>query len=734
MPTNHRPARAQSRLFTYRHQGNPQQRRPGLVECCEPRILFHFAEQEPIQDITMTVETAPQTIDLRPVAYDENKGTTVRFNFGSLGNIDLQMFDNGAPRSVANFLNTVNTHKYDNTIIHRSEPGRAPNPVPFVIQGGGFQPSGTDISPTGTPTVPNEFNSVRSNLRGTIAYAKLGNDPNSATTEFFVNLNDNSTILDPQNGGFTVFAKVLGNGMSVADAIAALPRVNATNVNPPNTGAWNHLPVTNITSPALTPLDPTTESGPAQTPAQSQMVILNSATVTGSTLVPITYAVTSSDPGLVNPTVSGSTLVLNHSATRAGTATITITATESNNPTPVVSTFDVTVTGNSVPIGDGANAQTIVYTDGDGTIGTVKIKGGSANVQFAGTGITKTVSGTTMTVAGTGLEIAEIALSGSNPSVTITTAGNGDGRVVVNAINSTPAVKSFIGKGVVLKGASKLDNGVGKLDVARTEGATITINRGGEARLQDAAITIGDAVDTDITSQQPIKLLKLNSWGGTDANADTITTPALRGIKATGDYTGDLVLSGNGQAVGKPVLGNVNIGGVLGAGTWTVTGRGTGISAGSVNGWSGHFADLGKLTSRGAIGGATVLADNTLGAVSATSISNSTIFAGVSSAPGALPADASGMSSTGEIRSVTIRNKATTDPTFAASNIAAATVGKLTLGIVNPSNSGTPFGVAAQTIQSLSATAGVGGTPIKASKLSDPSQSIDQTDFKVRVF
>jgi cyclophilin family peptidyl-prolyl cis-trans isomerase len=70
------------------------------------------------------------------------------------------------------------------------------------------------------PAVTNE--PVYSNVRGTIAMAKLGNDPNSATSQWFINLANNAANLDDQNGGFTVFGEVTA-GMDVVDAIAALP-------------------------------------------------------------------------------------------------------------------------------------------------------------------------------------------------------------------------------------------------------------------------------------------------------------------------------------------------------------------------------------------------------------------------------------------------------------------------------------------------------------------------------
>ncbi|MCP4045391.1 MAG: hypothetical protein GY732_05320 [Gammaproteobacteria bacterium] len=136
-----------------------------------------------------------------------------------LGNIEIELLEEDAPKTVANFLNYVQNDRYDKTFIHRSVPG-------FIIQGGGFTWIDNAVkSVESFAAVENEFKV--SNTRGTVAMAKLGGDPNSATSQWFINLADNSSNLDNQNGGFTVFARVIGDGMAVADAIAQLQIVNA---------------------------------------------------------------------------------------------------------------------------------------------------------------------------------------------------------------------------------------------------------------------------------------------------------------------------------------------------------------------------------------------------------------------------------------------------------------------------------------------------------------------------
>lgn len=140
----------------------------------------------------------------------------------NMGQFCIELFDTQTPVTTANFLQYIDSGAYTNGIFHRSVPG-------FVIQGGGFKivdgTSGKSLAAVNTfSPIVNEFKI--SNTRGTVAMAKLGSAPNSATSQWFVNLADNSANLDHQNGGFTVFGRVLFDGMTVFDAIAKLKIVN----------------------------------------------------------------------------------------------------------------------------------------------------------------------------------------------------------------------------------------------------------------------------------------------------------------------------------------------------------------------------------------------------------------------------------------------------------------------------------------------------------------------------
>ncbi|KPW02397.1 peptidylprolyl isomerase [Pseudoalteromonas sp. P1-11] len=131
----------------------------------------------------------------------------------SHGVIELNLFDQQVPNTVANFLSYIEDDAYNQTVIHRSVSD-------FVIQGGGFTFTDELVPITTKPAVVNE--PVLSNVKGTIAMAKLANDENSATSQWFFNMVDNSEALDTQNGGFTVFGQITAQSQATLDNIAGL--------------------------------------------------------------------------------------------------------------------------------------------------------------------------------------------------------------------------------------------------------------------------------------------------------------------------------------------------------------------------------------------------------------------------------------------------------------------------------------------------------------------------------
>ncbi len=136
----------------------------------------------------------------------------------SLGAYDIILYPVATPATVTNFLNYVNAGKYNESFFHRA-------PSNSVVQGGGFNvnaSTGAITSVVTSAAVQNEPGI--SNLRGTVAMAKLDNMPDSATSQFFVNLGNNASNLDNQDGGFTVFGRVPTAGMAVLDAINLLQR------------------------------------------------------------------------------------------------------------------------------------------------------------------------------------------------------------------------------------------------------------------------------------------------------------------------------------------------------------------------------------------------------------------------------------------------------------------------------------------------------------------------------
>jgi cyclophilin family peptidyl-prolyl cis-trans isomerase len=282
----------------------------------------------PIGDQSVSVNATPTTLDLSKNFADADVSNSVVQLQTTLGPVNVQLFDQQTPLTVNNFLNYVTSGRYTDSIFHRSVPN-------FVLQGGGFvfnAAAQTLDAIKADPAVTNEPGI--SNVRGTIAMAKLGGDPNSATDQFFFNLADNSANLDNQNGGFTVFAKVAdAASQAIVDQLAGIPTQDRSSASTPNASAFTNLPLQNYPQPPAGnfPTDTT---------------LANYAAITGATVTSrsdqLKFSATSSNTGLVTPQVVGNKLILTYAAGQTGTSTITVTATDIDGLT-VTQTFTVTV-------------------------------------------------------------------------------------------------------------------------------------------------------------------------------------------------------------------------------------------------------------------------------------------------------------------------------------------------------------------------------------------------------
>jgi len=207
----------------------------------------------PIPDQRLGKSSKSVKLDLTPYFdVDAITGSVVRVQTNAAGNASafyLELFDRLHPTSpaatrttpltVANFLGYVNKGAYNGVIFHRLVKD-------FVLQGGGFaQPKRAGIkAPTAIKQGAKLTNEPgNGNVRGTIAMAKLGGDPDSATNQWFINLADNRTNLDNQNGGFTAFGRVLGAGKTLIDVLSGITVVDADGGK-----VFSHLPLQGLKS------------------------------------------------------------------------------------------------------------------------------------------------------------------------------------------------------------------------------------------------------------------------------------------------------------------------------------------------------------------------------------------------------------------------------------------------------------------------------------------------------
>jgi cyclophilin family peptidyl-prolyl cis-trans isomerase len=370
-----------------------------------------------------------------------------------LGNIDLALYDQETPITVANFKNYIDSGRYfitdpttgelASSFIHRSVKD-------FVIQGGGWLGTVNPSDPAHVQVTPvQHFAAITnepgiSNTRGTIAMAKLSGDPNSATSEWYVNLADNLN-LDTDNGGFTVFGRVIGDAMTVVDAIAAVPIFNFGS-------PFDTLPLRNFTSGLPTP------DNLISVPAISYISSL-------------TFTASSDHPAIASVTVSGSNLLVTGKG--IGTATITATATDSEGA-QVSQSFDVEVVTNPVHLAN-ISTRALVGAGDDALIGGFIVRGDVAKrILVRAIGPSLSSGGLTNLLADPTLEIHDIngATIASNDNwqdadnhQEVTDAGLAPSDPNESAILlSLPANADGIGYTAIVRGANN-GTGIGLVDM-----------------------------------------------------------------------------------------------------------------------------------------------------------------------------------------------------------------------------------------------------------------------------
>ena len=407
-----------------------------------PTVAKSFAAQ------TLNTGAGSVSLDLREYFIVPGvTGQVVQFDTVS-GRFNVEMLANAAPRHAANFLTYVAAGDYANTFFHRA--AALDGSAVSIIQGGGYRSSGgTNVDPVAKrAAVALEYNLP--NARGTLAAARTS-DVNSATSEWYFNTRDNSTILGPGNGGgYSVFGRVIGSGMTVVDAIAALPRLNAGS-------PFTELPVRNFTGSL----------------GEANLVIVRSiatATIypTGSGAAVLAFTATSSDAAVVTARVSGTGLAL--TPVGNGSAIVTVRATDTNGGT-ATGTIEVAVTGGTVDTAPSFTVQPIAVTVAAGSSAaltaaatgrpapTYQWRKDGALVAGA-TGETLLLAGVTAAQAGRYTATATNALGSETSAAAELTVGAGVGRLANLSVraNLAAAQRLIVGfatnspKSVLLRG------------------------------------------------------------------------------------------------------------------------------------------------------------------------------------------------------------------------------------------------------------------------------------------
>lgn len=315
--------------------------------------------------------------------------------------------------------------------------------------------------------------------------------------------------------------------------------------------------------------------------------------------------------------------------------------------------------------------QAASYTDADGTPVTVSLKGPG--------------TGEVLLTAATAADAVAVRLTGTTARSTLLVRGAGGGNTTLGEITADGPLRAVAAPGVTLLDALTVGGPLTQLQINDGPGPQqIRIGAGGPG----VSITLGAVTDLSIDSGSPIRSLRAAEWRDPDAAADTITAPDVASILSLGAFEAD-------------------------------------VRAGTI----------GKLRAAGALSGSDIRTTGGIGSVTAASMNDSRVFAGVRPDLSTLPTAATDFADpAARINSVLLRDAGGGGGGGGSSGlfIAAGRLGRLTLGPVTTADGGAAFGLAADRIDNLNASTAARGT-IRLARLTEPSQSDRDGDFVVRV-
>lgn len=446
------------------------------------------------------------TLDLRNYfAVPGTSGTQfVQFNT-VFGKFNVELRNDVAPRHVANFMAYVDAARYDNTFIHRAT--SFDNTSKSIVQGGGygytlpFQP--VQIAKFGPIAL--EYNLA--NARGTLAAART-TDVNSATSEWYFNVRDNSTILNTSNGGgYSVFGRVMGTGMTVVDAIAGVPTY-------PVGGAFSELPLRNLAGSTFN------ESNLVG------VISIRPVTVFPTSTLPsiVTFAVQSSNPEIVTGTISGSSLRI--APVGAGSAQLFVRATDTNDNSVTLSLTATFLESNEGPVFTSHPRSQTVATGSTVVLSAPATAGSSYRWERNGTPVagiasdTLVLSSATTAVAGSYVAIATNSVGSTRSNAATVTVADLPAVDIGRLVNLSILTSVGTGPKVLTMGASVGGAGsAGSLPlVIRAVGPTL-----GQAPFNVAGV-LPDPVMNFFAAGNSTPLETNDNWGGGAALASAFAS------------------------------------------------------------------------------------------------------------------------------------------------------------------------------------------------------------------